>query len=91
MAGADDVVRYATIRKDAASLTVPPNLPDYRAVCEGFRWEAARKGLSGLPGGAGLNIAFEAIDRHAVGPGGRKVALRWIGKGGETEIFHTAT
>jgi hypothetical protein len=31
-------------------------------------WADARADLSGLPGDAGLNIAHEAVDRHAAGP-----------------------
>ena len=70
-----------------ASFRVPPNLVDYEAVRASFRWEAARAGLSGLPGGAGLNIAHEAIDRHARGERASRVALRWIGKIGERRDF----
>jgi acetyl-CoA synthetase len=39
--------------------------------------------LDGLPGGKGLNIAHEAVDRHGYGARADKVALRWIGKTGE--------
>jgi len=46
-----------------------------------------RKGLSGLPGGAGLNIAYEAVDRHAAGSSAQRVALRWIGKDGEARDY----
>ncbi|MFO1126572.1 MAG: AMP-binding protein, partial [Methylocystis sp.] len=74
---------YATIRKDHASFVVSPNLADYEAARATFRWEAARKGLSGLPRGRGLNIAYEAVDRHAWGPRADREALRWIGKNGE--------
>jgi acetyl-CoA synthetase len=48
------------------------------ATRAGFRWEDARSRLSGLPGG-GLNIAHEAVDRHAASGG---IALRWIGRDG---------
>jgi len=59
-----------------------PNLYDYEAVRAGFSWERARMELDGLPGGRGLNIAHEAVDRHAAGPLHDHVALRWIGKTG---------
>jgi acetyl-CoA synthetase len=60
---------------------VAPNLVDYEATCRSFDWDAARRELDGLPGG-GLNIAHEAVVRHAGGPRGGHVAIRWIGKNG---------
>jgi acetyl-CoA synthetase len=61
----------------------PPNLDDYDAARRSFTWEAAARHLDGLPGGRGLNIAHEAVDRHADGPAADRVALRWLGKKGE--------
>ena len=46
-----------------------------------FSWAAERALLDGLPGG-GLNIAHEAVDRHAAGPLRDRVALRWLGRDG---------
>jgi acetyl-CoA synthetase len=61
-----------------------PNLPDYEAAVRTFSWEAARQEeLDGLPGGRGLNIAHEAVDRHAAGPRRDRVAIRWLGKAGD--------
>ncbi len=65
---------------------VAPHLHDYEAVRAAFSWEQARKELDGLPGG-GLNIAHEAIDRHAAGPRRDHLALRWLGKSGEVLDF----
>jgi acetyl-CoA synthetase len=62
------------IRKDLARLRVEPNLGDYEALRKSFSWEAARRELSGLPGNRGLNIAYEAVDRHA----SDRVALRFL-------------
>ncbi|MEX0638681.1 MAG: AMP-binding protein, partial [Burkholderiales bacterium] len=62
--------RPSVIRKSAASFRVPPNAP--------LSWDEARARLDGLPGG-GLNIAHEAVDRHAAGPLAGRVALRWLG------------
>jgi hypothetical protein len=73
-----------TIEKPKRGWAVAPNLLDYEKVCAGFSWDAARRELDGLPGGRGLNIAHEAIDRHAAGAMRNHLALRWIGKGGET-------
>lgn len=54
-----------------------PNLDDYETVCRDFRWQDARNALDGLPDG-GLNIAYEAVDRHVVHGDGDRLALRWI-------------
>ena len=70
------------IVKDRARLAPPPHLLDYDATCAAFRWDDARSLLDGLPAG-GLNIAHEAVDRHLAHGRGGKVAIRWIGKGGE--------
>jgi acetyl-CoA synthetase len=72
------------IRKPSV-FRVTPNLVDYDAACRDFTWEGARRLLAGLPSGRGLNIAHEAVDRHAAGAQGARVALRWLGKGGLTE------
>lgn len=57
-----------------------PNLQDYDAFYRAFNWQKERDFLSGLPGGKGLNIAFEAVERHAGGPLKDTVALRWLRK-----------
>jgi acetyl-CoA synthetase len=73
-------MRPAAIRKNAAELRVAPNAP--------LTWDEARRGLSGLPGG-GLNIAHEAVDRHAAGARAQRVALRWLGaQGARREITY---
>src|SRR5690349_13069405 len=68
------------IPKDIARFPRRPNLVDYAAARADFDWAKARDLLDGLPGGRGLNIAHEAIDRHAQGRSAGRVALRWIGK-----------
>jgi acetyl-CoA synthetase len=66
---------WEPIRKTEA-LRVRPNLSDYARARREFSWAAARRELAGLPGGRGLNIAHEAVDRHANGSSAGKVALR---------------
>ena len=61
---------------------VPANLRDYAAECAAFRWKEAARALDGLPGGRGLNIAHEAVLRHATGPGARATALRFVPRRG---------
>ena len=78
---------YPRIVKLRDALGVPPNLYDYERVYDQFSWEAARALLDGLPDGRGLNIAHEAVDRHADGPRAERDALRWIGRAGERRNF----
>ncbi|MGE5155979.1 MAG: acetate--CoA ligase [Betaproteobacteria bacterium] len=59
-------------------------LTDYDATRGCFRWEDARRLLGGLPGGRGLNIGYEAVDRHAGGDRRDNVALRCVDKQGAT-------
>ncbi len=69
------------------SWPVPPNLLDYRQACAEFTWEGARAMLDGLSGGRGLNIAHEAVDRHAVGRLRGRLALRFLMKDGGRRDF----
>ncbi len=60
---------------------------DYQQVCANFSWDSIRSELDGLPGNAGLNIAHEAIDRHANGKRRNHVALRFLDNKGRAEDF----
>ncbi len=77
------LVTWETIRKRPEQWSVLPNLRDYDRTAATFTWETARQQLEGLPGGRGLNIAHEAVDRHAAGVRREHVALRWLGKRGD--------
>ena len=72
----------------AAKPGVPsPNLTDYDAIRQTFTWDAATAELAGLPGGSGINIAYEAADRHVDAGDGGRVALRWIRKDRSTREY----
>src|SRR5512146_1201612 len=78
--------RPRIIRKRAGGQAVAPNLADYAAVRAGFSWEAARRELEGLPDG-GLNIAHEAVERHARAD---RVAFRFLSAGGaQRDVSYT--
>ena len=62
---------------------VVPNMADYDAERATFSWDAARRSLDGLPGGRGLNIAHEAVDRHLAGPRADAAALRFVTRSSE--------
>lgn len=58
-------------------------LPNYDEVYRNFSWEKAETILSGLPLGRGLNMAFEAVDRHVLkSQQAKKIALRCCAKSG---------
>jgi acetyl-CoA synthetase len=74
-------VAWDVIRKHVGGEGLFPNLRDYQVVREAFTWGSVRAELA-MPGG--LNIAYHALDRHVVEGRGDKLALRWLGKNGET-------
>jgi acetyl-CoA synthetase len=84
-------VGWETITKDRPATTdrsQTPNLVEYHATCASFSWEQARGWLSGLPGGRGLNIAYEAVDRHAAGAWAGVEALRLVSRRGRVSLSY---
>lgn len=73
-----------------SDFSVTPNLADYARACETFSWRQAREDLDGLPGGLGINIAHEAVDRHAAGPLATHTAWIWLSKNGARKTFSYA-
>jgi acetyl-CoA synthetase len=71
-------MRPGVIHKDIAALRLAPNAP--------LGWDEARALLDGLPGG-GLNIAWEAVGRHAEGPLAGRAAIRWHPASGEVRAI----
>jgi acetyl-CoA synthetase len=78
------------IIKSRRDWAVVPNLHDYGQVRTAFSWDKARRELDGLPGG-GLNIAHEAVDRHAERSRRDHLAIRWLGKNGEVQDYTFAS
>lgn len=62
------------------------NLADYKECYQTLNWEDVADELDGLPGG-GLNIAYEAVDRHCIGSKADQLALRWLGKDGSQKDY----
>lgn len=80
-------MNYEPIRKESIdTMPVRPNLLDYEKARKELSWETIAKELDWFEGG-GINIAYEAIDRHVKTPLKNKVALIWEGKNGETEEY----
>ena len=77
--------RHETITKPSTPRD-DPNLADYDATRASFDWAGVEQEIDFLPGG-GLNLAYEAIDRHVVRGNGGKAAMLWEGKNGEKETY----
>ena len=56
-----------------------PNLADYERARADFSWDQAASLLEGLPGGA-LNMAHEAVGRHARGAKADQPAIRFLAR-----------
>lgn len=63
------------------------HLLDYEKVQATFSWGIVARELDGLPNGKGLNIAHEAVDRHAQTHLKNTVALRFIRKDNRLREF----
>jgi acetyl-CoA synthetase len=71
--------RPPVISKTSADLQVAPHWHDYEAQRNNDIWGEARRALQGLPEG-GLNLGFEAVDRHANGALRDHTALRLVSR-----------
>jgi acetyl-CoA synthetase len=76
-------MRETLIRKD----TQTNRRSDIEALRSDFSWARAEEGLAGLPGGLGLNIAYEAVDRHVDAGRGTETALRWVARDRSVRTF----
>jgi acetyl-CoA synthetase len=79
-------VRQPIVVKPPAGAGTAPNLADYESTRRTFTWTAARGQLD-RPAAIGINIAHEAVDRHARGALADKVAIRWLGRDGAVRDF----
>jgi acetyl-CoA synthetase len=77
-------VTTSVLRKERWPGGVVPNIVDHAAAVAGFSWADARRRLDGLPGGRGLNIAYEAVDRHAGGRLADRIAFQWLDRDGSS-------
>jgi len=78
---------YQTICKAGLDeTTVRPNMTSYEEAVGAFKWEDYSKEIEGFENG-GINIAYEAIDRHIKTDRREKIALFWEGKKGESRAY----
>lgn len=73
-------------RKKKSDFKISPNLGDYEHIYRTFEWKDAEKELAWFHNHK-LNVAYEAIDRHAEGELKNKVALYWENEAGEQKEF----
>ncbi|MFF3608906.1 acetate--CoA ligase [Streptomyces sp. NPDC002463] len=66
------------------ALWVAPVMPDYDSARATFSWRRERPRLAGLPDG-GINIGYEAVDRHLHEGHGERVALRCVAHDGSMQ------
>ncbi|MEV4536647.1 AMP-binding protein [Asanoa sp. NPDC049518] len=71
------------MRKTAAQRQ-SANLSQYRWVRHDFNWRYARRWMAGLPDDGGINIGYEAVDRHAGGARRDCAALHVVDRHGAT-------
>ena len=71
----EDVITKDDSERAAAAMPEPDE------TRQSFDWTDAMALLDGLPHG-GLNIGYEAVDRHVANEHGADVAMRWFGKDG---------
>jgi len=83
-------MEWEPIRKVPEQMAVRPNLIDYDRAYAGFTWKSIEERLAAFPSHQGINIAYEAVDRHASGEKRSKLALRWLSKDGAVRDFSYA-
>jgi acetyl-CoA synthetase len=76
---------WPAIRKGRWPAGVTPHIVDLVDARARFTWDDARAALDGLPDDRGLNIAHEAVDRHAASDRRERVAVRWIRRDGSVD------
>lgn len=75
------------IHKDIEKFSPKPNLLDYEKIYKSFSFEKATKEEVDFFSDGSLNIAYNCIDRHALGKRKDKIALFFEGANGEKEKY----
>ena len=82
----DKAMLHKRIKKIPQHGLMPPNLLDYNQVYKNFSWQQAENFITGFEGG-GVNIAYEAVDRHVDNGLAEKIAIRWLNKNEKVEDY----
>lgn len=75
------------IRKTAADQRLAPNFADYEGERDHFSWEAVASALSSDQPRGELNMAWQAVDRHASGSLREKAAFRFLVDGAPARVL----
>jgi len=78
-------MRDTLIRKTSADLRVTPNMADWQATRESFDWQQVRDELHGTADD--FNITRLAVDRHVAAGHGKRVALRFLAPGADSQVL----
>lgn len=81
-----ELIHSAMITKDPSKLRLKPNLQDYEQLRKNFKWSDADNMVDWFPGGK-INMAYNAIDRHAKGKRKDKIALIFDDGQGHVQKF----
>jgi len=81
-----ELIHSAMITKDPSKLRLKPNLQNYEQSRKNFKWSDADNMVDWFPGGK-INMAYNAIDRHAKGKRKDKIALIFDDGSGHTQKF----
>jgi acetyl-CoA synthetase len=81
-----DTLATEFIRKDINSLRVKPNLASYDEAKKSNPWDSIKNELTWFDDG-GINLAYNAVDRHLGTPVESKTALLWEGDNNATAQF----
>ncbi len=74
------------IKKDLSTFPVTPNMTSYEEMKKTFSWEEGLQAVDYFSDGT-MNIAYNAIDRHAKGAKKDKTALLFESANGEKEQY----
>ncbi|MCX6806847.1 MAG: acetate--CoA ligase [Candidatus Berkelbacteria bacterium] len=79
-------MKTETYNKKKSDFRLTPNLEDYEKTYKTFSWDQTKNEVDWFPKNK-LNIAYNAIDRHAESDKKNKVALYWENESGEKQEY----
>ena len=81
-------MEYAPIKKDISTTNKLANMTNYQQNYDDFNWNEAQQLIKGYKNG--INMAYEAVDRHVEEGYGDQVALIFLEKAQQRKVFSYA-